>query len=109
MFGIHDDDGRSEEIDRMYAHIWRDPRMAGAVALWRRVKERHGRGGAGRPSRGTHEADIVMLSTAAGLAARGEAVELLTFHTFWRISCTIFPGHNFNKNHCYVDDVIMVL
>ncbi len=67
-----------EMIDRMYADIWSDPRMADAVARWRRVKERHGMG-KGRPSLGTHGEDFVILSTAAALAARGIPVKLLTF------------------------------
>ena len=78
VFGIHDDDKYRKDIDLMFAETWRDPRMAGAVARWQRVKERHGKGGA-RPSLETHWADFVILSTAADRAARGEDVKLVTF------------------------------
>ena len=78
IFGIRDDDRYRKDIDRMFAEIWRDPRMAGAVDMWQRVKERHGKGGA-RPSLETHGADFMILSTAADRAARGEDVRLVTF------------------------------
>ena len=78
LYGIHDANKYLEEIDRMYAEIWRDPRMAGAVSKWSGVKERHGKGGA-RPAPDTHRADFMILSTAAGRAAQGEAVRLITF------------------------------
>lgn len=77
-FGTSDIRAYLEMIDRMYADIWCDPRMADAVARWRRVKERHGMG-KGRPSLGTRRNDFVILSTAAALAARGVPVKLLTF------------------------------
>ena len=78
IFGIRDVGKYRKDIDRMYAEIWRDPRMAGAVDKWRRVKEGRGKGGA-RPSPETHGADFVILSTAADRAARGEDVRLATF------------------------------
>ena len=42
--GITDDREYVEDVASMYADISRDPRMAGAVGMWRSVKERHGRG-----------------------------------------------------------------
>ena len=78
IFGIRDEDKYKKEIDRMFAEIWQDPRMAGPVGRWQRVKERHGKGGA-RPSLETHGADFMILSTAADRAARGEDVRLVTF------------------------------
>lgn len=77
LFGVRDNLSYLEAIDLMYADIWRNPRMADAVARWRRVKRRHG-WGEGRPSLGMHRADFVILSTAAGLAAQGHQVKLLT-------------------------------
>ena len=77
-FEIKDEDKYVEDIGRMFAEIWRDPRMAGPVGRWQRVKERHGKGGV-RPSLETHGADFVILSTAADMAARGEDVRLVTF------------------------------
>ena len=77
-YGIPDDDAFLPEIGRMYAGAPHDPRMDGAVSLWRSVKERHGRGGA-FPALETHLADFLILSTAAGQVARGNAVRLLTF------------------------------
>ena len=76
--GIDDEKGRLQEIGRMYAGAPHDPRMGGAVALWRSVKERHGRGAA-FPALETHLADFVILSTAAGQVAQGNAARLLTF------------------------------
>ena len=61
----------------MHADVWIDPQMADAVARWRRAKERYG-WGKGRPSLGTHRADFVILSTAAGLAAQEHRAKLLT-------------------------------
>lgn len=65
------------KVDRMYADIWNDPRMANLVARWRRVKEGRGKA-AGRPSLGTHLADFLILSTAAALVAQGHSVRLPT-------------------------------
>ncbi len=76
--GIPDDPGRMGDVARMYADILRDPRRAAAVAVWRSVKERHGRG-AEFPSPGTHGNDFMILSTAADTAARGIATRLLTY------------------------------
>lgn len=76
--GIPDDPRYVEDVARMYADILRDPRMAAAVALWRGVKERHGRV-AEFPSLGTHGNDFMILSTAADMAARGIATRLLTY------------------------------
>ena len=64
-------------VDQMYIDAWLDPRMADAVARWRRVKRRHGEGTV-RPSLETHGADFVILSTAAALAAQGNEVWLVT-------------------------------
>ena len=77
-FEIKDEDKYVEDVGRMYADIWQDPRRAGAVDKWRRVKERHGKGGE-RPSLETHGADFMILSTAADRAARGEDARLVTF------------------------------
>ena len=77
-FEIKDEDKYVEDIGRMYADIWQDPRRAGAVDRWWCVKERRGKGGE-RPSLETHRADFVILSTAADRAARGEDVRLVTF------------------------------
>ena len=77
-YGIPDNDVFLPEIGRMYAGAPNDPRMGGAVALWRSVKERHGRGGA-FPALETHLADFVILSTAAEQVAQGNSVRLLTF------------------------------
>ena len=77
-FEIKDEDRYVEDIDLMFAEIWQDPRMAGAVARWQRVKGRRGKGRA-RPSLETHGADFMILSTAADRAARGGAVRLVTF------------------------------
>ena len=77
-YGIPDDGVFLPEIGNMYTGALRDPRMGGAVSLWRSVKERHGRGGA-FPALETHLADFLILSTAAGQVARGNAVRLLTF------------------------------
>lgn len=77
-FGIPSDKRYLVEIDRMYADIWSDPRLAHLVALWRRIKERHGKA-AVRPSLETHLADFLILSTAAALAAQGHSVRLLTY------------------------------
>ena len=77
-FEIKDDRRYVEDIGRMYAEIWQDPRWTGAVGRWQRVKERHGKGGA-HPSLETHGADFAILSTAADRAARGGAVRLVTF------------------------------
>ena len=66
------------EIDRMYADIWSDPRLAHLVARWRRIKEKRGKA-AVRPSLETHLADFLILSTAAALAAQGHSVRLLTY------------------------------
>ena len=62
----------------MYADMSRGPRRAAAVALWRGVKERHGRG-AEFPAVGMHLNDFMIISTAAGRAARGIATRLLTY------------------------------
>ena len=77
-FPIRNDVAFVWDIERMYIEIWRDPRMAGAVDRRRRIKERHGHGAA-RPSLATHAADLTILSTAAYMAAQGEAVRLVTF------------------------------
>ena len=75
--GIPDDPRYVEEVARMCADILRDPRRAAAVALWRGVKERHGR--TEFPAVGTHWNDFMILSTAAGRAARGIPTRLLTY------------------------------
>lgn len=81
-FGVPDYRWYLEKVDRMYADIWSDPRLAHLVARWRRIKERRGKA-AGRPSLETHQADFLILSTAAALAAQGHSVRLLTYdHDF---------------------------
>ena len=81
-FGIPSDKWYLAEIDRMYADIWSDPRLADLVDWWRCIKERRGKV-AGRPSLETHRADFLILSTAAALAAQGHSVRLLTYdHDF---------------------------
>ena len=77
-FGIPNHVEYLGDAERMYAEIWRDPKMASAVERRRRIKERHGHGAA-RPSLATHAADLTILSTAAYKAAQGEAVRLVTF------------------------------
>ena len=78
-FAIRNNGRYVKKIDDMYAEIWRDGRMNDAVRTWRRVKEKHAKTGASRPTIETNNVDFVILSTAAHQASQGRPTELLTF------------------------------
>ena len=78
-FAIRNNGRYVKKIDDMYAEMWRDGRMNDAVRTWRRVKGKHAKTGASRPTIETNNVDFLILSTAAHQAALGISVELLTF------------------------------